>query len=95
MRGHRAAGGRNDIGVHRGIVEAEFLGLLRRELGDVTREGVAVAHAECDVRIAVRAADILVEKGLGHELRDARMTFVSQRGFTYFVRAFRRNHLLQ
>src|SRR3989344_3253919 len=95
MRGHRAAGGRNDIGVHRGIVEAEALCLLVGEVRDVTRVCIALVHAECDVRIAVRAADILVEKGLGHELRDARVALVGKRVLAYLVGAGRRYHLLE
>ena len=78
MRGHGAAGGRDDVSVYRGVVESETLRLFVGEFGNIACIGVAVAHPERDVRVAVGTADVLVEERFRHEFRDARMAFVGE-----------------
>src|SRR5579864_1917409 len=46
VRGHGAAGSRNDVGVHRGVVETEADCFLVGELRNIAGIRVAVAHAE-------------------------------------------------
>ena len=95
MRGHGATGGGDDVGVHRGVVETERFGLLGCELTHIAREGVAIRHAEREVRVAEGAAHVLIKKCLRHEFGDARVAAVGQRIFADPVCIFRGNHFLE
>src|SRR3989344_7400798 len=95
MRGYGAPGGRYHVGVHRGIVEAKPRSFFVREFADVAAIGIAVAHAERQVRVAIWPAHILIKKRLRHEFRDARVALVCEGILAYFVGARRRYHLLE
>src|SRR3989344_2093387 len=60
MRRHGAAGGRDNVGVYGGVVEAKLLRLCVSELRDISRKGVTVTHAERHMGVAVRPAHVLV-----------------------------------
>src|SRR3989344_1973719 len=95
MRRYGTAGGGDDVGVDGGIVEAELFGMRLRERLEIAVEGVLVAHTNSEVRVPLRAAHILVEQGLGHEFRDARVATIRERVFPHLVGVLCRYHLLQ
>src|SRR3989344_7111441 len=95
MRGYGAPGGRYHVGVHRGIVEAKPRSFFVREFADVATVGIAVAHAERQVRVAIWPAHVLIKKRLCHEFSDARVPFVCEGILAYFVGARRRYHFFE
>src|SRR5690606_9344476 len=83
----RAVGGRDDIGMDRGIVIAKVSPVLFCHTGHIAGEAVAIGATKSDVCIAVSAAHVLVIEYLSHELGNARQSSVGQRELAYLITA--------
>ena len=78
MGGHGTGGSGDDIGVDGGVIVAELLCLGLGEFGHIAGVAFFVRSAEGDVGVALGAADVFVEEGLGHTARDAREAAISE-----------------